>query len=147
LVDDLTDPRRTEPAYVADERTMLVAWLEFHRMTLLLKCEGVARAGLVARPVATSLLSLHGLVRHMADVERSWFTRVLLRAPDTKPLFFDPSVEDSELVPWMTPTGSMTWRCGNRSARAAVSTRPASRWMTPGSGVGLRSRCAGSMST
>jgi len=99
LVDDLTDPRRSEPAYVADERPMLEAWLEFHRMTLLLKCEGVDQAGLVARPVATSLLSLHGLVRHMADVERNWFTRVLLRAPDTKPLFFDPAVEDSELVP------------------------------------------------
>jgi uncharacterized damage-inducible protein DinB len=99
LVDDLKDPRRTEPAYVADERTMLEAWLEFHRMTLLLKSEGVDRAGLVARPVATSLLSLHGLVRHMAEVEHNWFTRVLLRAPDTKPLFFDPAVEDSELVP------------------------------------------------
>ena len=99
MVDDLEDPRRTEPAYVADERAMLEAWLEFHRTTLLLKCEGVDRAGLVARPVATSLLSLHGLVRHMADVERNWFTRVLLRAPDTKPLFFDPAVEDSELVP------------------------------------------------
>jgi hypothetical protein len=99
VVDDLTDPRRTEPAYVADERTMLEAWLEFHRMTLLLKGEGVDRAGLVARPVATSLLSLHGLVRHLADVERNWFTRVLLRAPDTKPLFFDPAVEDSQLIP------------------------------------------------
>jgi hypothetical protein len=99
LVDDLQDPRRTEPAYVADERTMLEAWLEFHRMTLLLKGEGVDRAGLIARPVGTSLLSLHGLVRHMADVERNWFTRVLLRARDTKPLFFDPAVEDSELVP------------------------------------------------
>jgi hypothetical protein len=58
LVEDLEDPRRTEPAYLADERTMVEAWLEFHRMTLLLKCEGVDRAGLVARPVATSLLSL-----------------------------------------------------------------------------------------
>jgi len=96
VVDDLKDPRRTEPAYVADERTMLEAWLEFHRTTLLLKCDGVDRAGLVARPVATSLLSLHGLVRHMADVERTWFTRVLLRAPDTKPLFFDPAVDDSD---------------------------------------------------
>jgi Protein of unknown function (DUF664) len=99
VVDDLEDPRRTEPAYVADERPMLEAWLEFHRMTLLLKCEGVDRAGLIARPVATSLLSLHGLVRHLADVERNWFTRVLLRAPDTKPLFGDPAVADSELVP------------------------------------------------
>ena len=148
MVDDIEDPRRTEPAYVADERAMLEAWLEFHRTTLLLKCEGVDRAGLVVRPVATSLLSLHGLVRHMADVERNWFTRVLLRAPDTKPLFFDPAVEDSELV----PLDDADWDhdvavCGNRSARTAVSTRPATRSTTPGSGVGLRSRCAGSTST
>jgi len=98
VVGELEDPRRTEPAFVADERTMLESWLEFHRTTLLLKCEGLERAGLVARPVTTSLLSLHGLVRHMADVERNWFTRVLLRAPDTGPVFYD-AVEDSELVP------------------------------------------------
>jgi len=101
MVDDLVDPRRTEPAYIADERPMLEAWLEFHRMTLLLKCEGVDRAGLIARPVPTSLLSLHGLVRHMADVERGWFTRTLLRAPDTPPLFYDAADpdRDSEFVP------------------------------------------------
>ncbi|HEX9342587.1 MAG TPA: DinB family protein [Actinomycetota bacterium] len=99
MVEDLQDSRRTEPAYIADERPMLEAWLEFHRMTLQLKCEGLDRAGLVARPVPTSLLSLHGLVRHMADVERNWFTRVLLRASDTKPLFYDLAVDDSELVP------------------------------------------------
>jgi uncharacterized damage-inducible protein DinB len=99
VVEDLEDPRRTEPAYIADERDMLEAWLEFHRTTLLLKCEGLDRARLAVRPVTTSKLSLHGLVRHMADVERNWFTRVLLRKPETPPLFYDPSVDDSELVP------------------------------------------------
>jgi uncharacterized damage-inducible protein DinB len=99
VVEDLEDPRRTEPAYVSDERTMLESWLEFHRTTLLLKCEGLDATALAARPVATSRLSLHGLVRHMADVERNWFTRVLLRAPETPPLFYDLAVEDSELVP------------------------------------------------
>ena len=99
MVDDLTDPRRTEPAFVLGEREMLEGWLEFHRTTLLLKCEGLDRAALAARPVPTSKLALHGLVRHMADVEHNWFTRVLLRAPETPPLFFDPAVEDSELVP------------------------------------------------
>ncbi len=99
MVEDIDDPRRAEPAYVADERSMLESWLEFHRATLLLKCEGLNRTGLMARPVATSKLSLHGLVRHMADVERNWFTRVLLRAPDTPPIFYDPAVDDSDLVP------------------------------------------------
>ena len=48
---------------------MLEQWLEFHRVTLVLKCEGLDDVARKARPVATSKLSLHGLVRHMAEVE------------------------------------------------------------------------------
>jgi uncharacterized damage-inducible protein DinB len=99
VVDELADPRRTEPAYIAGERGMLEAWLDFQRTTLLLKCEGLDRAGLDARPVASSKLSLHGLVRHMADVERNWFTRTLLRAAETPPLFYDRPDEDSDFFP------------------------------------------------
>ena len=99
MVDDLEDPRRQEPGFVLGERAMLEAWLEFHRMTLLIKCEGLDDAGRKARPVPTSKLSLHGLVRHMAEVERNWFRRVLLREPETPPIWYDPAVEDSELVP------------------------------------------------
>ena len=99
MVEDLQDARRTEPPYLLGERDMLEAWLEFHRTTLLLKCEGLDDATRKARPVATSALSLHGLVRHMAEVERNWFRRVLLRTPDAPPLFYDPEIEDSELVP------------------------------------------------
>src|SRR5438874_3064344 len=50
---------------------MLEAWFEFHRTTLLLKCEGLDDLGRRSRPVPTSKLSLHGLVRHMAEVERN----------------------------------------------------------------------------
>ena len=87
MVGELIDARRTEPPYGLAERPMLEAWLEFHRATLELKCEGLDATRLAARPVSTSALSLHGLVRHMADVERGWFTRTLLRAPDTPPRF------------------------------------------------------------
>ncbi|MBV8980233.1 MAG: DUF664 domain-containing protein [Acidimicrobiia bacterium] len=41
MVEDLVDPRRTEPPYVLPERQMLEGWLEYHRVTLLLKCEGL----------------------------------------------------------------------------------------------------------
>ena len=78
---------------------MLERWLEFHRMTLLVKTEGLDDETRKSRPVATSLLSLHGLVRHMAEVERNWFRRVLLTEPDAPPIWYDPAVEDSELVP------------------------------------------------
>jgi len=98
-VEDLQDPRRQEPAFVLDGRPMLEAWLEFHRATLLLKCEGLDDVGRKSRPIPTSKLSLHGLVRHMAEVERNWFRRVLLREPATPPIWYDPAVPDSELVP------------------------------------------------
>ena len=99
MVADLEDPRRQEPAFVLAERQMLEAWLEFHRTTLLMKCEGLDDAGRKRRSVPTSNLSLHGLVRHMAEVERNWFRRVLQRDPATPPIWYDPAIEDSELVP------------------------------------------------
>jgi uncharacterized damage-inducible protein DinB len=99
MVQDIEDPRRSEPPIVGPERELLEAWLEFHRVTLLLKCEGIDDAARKSRPVPTSKLSLHGLVRHMAEVERNWFGRVLLREPDTPPIWFDPAIDDSELVP------------------------------------------------
>lgn len=54
---------------------MLDAWLDFHRQTLLLKCGGLTAEQLRQRAVEPSSLSLLGLVRHMAEVERSWFRR------------------------------------------------------------------------
>ena len=98
MVDDLEDPRRQEPPYVLGERDMLEAWLEFHRTTLVLKCEGIDAAARKRRPVPTSLLSLHGLVRHMAEVERNWFHRVLLEEPETPFLWADPGIDDVELI-------------------------------------------------
>lgn len=61
-----------------DERSMLTAWLEYHRGTLAWKCSGLTDAQLRVRPVAPSSLSLLGLLRHMTEVERAWFQRVLL---------------------------------------------------------------------
>ena len=67
------DVKRTEPFWPADERTALQGWLDYHRATLRWKCAGLDDAQLTARPVKSSTLSLLGLVRHMAEVERSWF--------------------------------------------------------------------------
>jgi hypothetical protein len=68
---------RVEPPQVAAERAMLDAWLDYHRDTLALKCDGLAGDQLRQRAVPPSSLSLLGLVRHMAEVERQWFTMVL----------------------------------------------------------------------
>jgi len=72
----MTDPapaRPIDPPKVADERTMLDAWLDRHRETLLWKCEGLTDDQLRERSVPPSTMSLLGLVRHMAEVERGWF--------------------------------------------------------------------------
>ncbi|MDE3086459.1 MAG: DinB family protein [Acidobacteriota bacterium] len=102
---------------------MLEAWLEFHRATLLLKCEGLDDGDRKARPVATSRLSLHGLVRHMAEVERNWFRRTLLEEK-VPPIWGDPEVEDSELVPledasWEADLAAFEEEC-EASRRAAA---------------------------
>lgn len=56
---------------------MLEAWLDFHRITLERKCDGLSPEQLRQCAVPPSSLSLLGLVRHMADVERNWFRRAL----------------------------------------------------------------------
>jgi uncharacterized damage-inducible protein DinB len=99
VVEDLEDPRRTEPAFELPEREMLEEWLEFHRITLLMKCEGLTDEQRKRRWIPTSNLSLHGLIRHMAEVERGWFVRVLLGQRDVGHYFADPNVEDSTFVP------------------------------------------------
>jgi uncharacterized damage-inducible protein DinB len=64
--------RISEPV-MGDERAMLEGWLDWHRATLLWKCAGLPGEQLARRPVPPSKLSLGGLVRHMAEVERAWF--------------------------------------------------------------------------
>jgi hypothetical protein len=69
------DVPRTEPPQVAGERESLETWLDYHRATLLHKCAGLTGDQLATRAVPSYSLSLVGLVRHMAEVERSWFQR------------------------------------------------------------------------
>ncbi|HEX5365964.1 MAG TPA: DinB family protein [Acidimicrobiales bacterium] len=126
MVDDLTDPRRVEPDYLLPERRMLEAWLEFHRTTLLLKCEGLTDADRKRRPVPTSQLSLHGLLRHMAEVERGWFRQTLLGEADAPGIWRDPATEDGELVPlddadWAADLAA--WEAEVRASRQAAASR------------------------
>ncbi|MEV5325007.1 DinB family protein [Nonomuraea sp. NPDC052634] len=56
---------------------MLTNWLEWHRATLAVKCAGLTDEQLRLRSAEPSAMSLLGLVRHMAHVERVWFRVVL----------------------------------------------------------------------
>jgi uncharacterized damage-inducible protein DinB len=88
------------------ERATLVGYLRDYRLTLELKCSGLDAAGLARRSVPPSNLSLLGLVRHLTDVERHWFRRVLdgqdigwlYRRAEDSDAAFNGAVADPELV-------------------------------------------------
>jgi uncharacterized damage-inducible protein DinB len=56
---------------------MLRGFLDFHRATLAMKCDGLSDEQLREKSMPPSTLSLLGLVRHMAEVERAWFRRAI----------------------------------------------------------------------
>ena len=107
---------RTDPPLIAAERESLIAWLDYHRDTLALKCAGLTPdRQLCRRPIATTTMSLIGLVRHMAEVERGWFTRCVggVSETDAPPIFYDretnidgdfddidPATVDADMVTW-----------------------------------------------
>src|SRR3954447_26146812 len=68
---------RISPPLLGGERETLRAFLDFHRATLAMKCDGLSDEELRARSMPPSTLSLLGLVRHMAEVERTWFRKVI----------------------------------------------------------------------
>jgi Protein of unknown function (DUF664) len=99
------DPREQgEPPH--GERATLVRYLRDRRLTLELKCADLDAAGMAARSVPPSNLSLLGLVRHLAGAEHFWFRRVLAgqdvprlyRTAEGKGDDFDGAVPDPAVV-------------------------------------------------
>jgi uncharacterized damage-inducible protein DinB len=88
------DPR-PEPPLAGSERDTLTGFLGWHRGTLELKCSGLDPEALARRAVEPSSLTLLGLVRHMADVERSWFRRVMAGL-DASPRFYSRQDRDGD---------------------------------------------------
>ncbi|CAM4436763.1 DinB family protein [Nocardia ninae] len=88
--------QRSEPGQVAGEYETLTGFLRFQRETLAWKCSGLTPEQLRLRAVPPSALSLLGLVRHLTDVERTWFTRVL--EGDEAPLLYwgEDSADDTD---------------------------------------------------
>ena len=117
----MTTIERTVPPFNVDERTTLERWLDFHRSTLAMKCEGVDDKQAARILVPPSRLTLTGLVQHMAEVERNWFRRVL--ANESAPPIYDPNADPAgsdggfDVSENSTLTGALdTWR--NEIARA-----------------------------
>jgi nitronate monooxygenase len=83
-VDPTADPREALPDAV-DERTTLVQFLAGYRLTMEMKCAGLDPEQMARRSVPPSTMTLLGLVRHMAGVERYWFRRVMAAEDVTFP--------------------------------------------------------------
>ncbi|WP_345559061.1 DinB family protein [Nonomuraea rosea] len=99
------DPRESGPT-LGDERTTLAECLRCARLTLEMKCEGLDAEAMARRSVEPSTMSLLGLVRHLAEVERATF-RVMLAGQDVPKLYcsetdrdgdFDGAVADPQVV-------------------------------------------------
>ena len=82
----IENPQRPDPPLEADERTMLNAYLDFQRETLALKCAGLSDRH-SEKLIPPSGLSLHGLVRHLAGVER-WWLRQQFAGEDVPILYY-----------------------------------------------------------
>ena len=79
------DPRENGPT-LGDERIMLVEYLRKVRLTLEMKCSGLDAEALARRSVEPSTMSLLGLVRHLAEMERDSFRNLI--AGDNAPRLF-----------------------------------------------------------
>jgi hypothetical protein len=87
---------RADPPYVAGERASLQAFLGYHRQTLLWKCSNLTGDQLVERPIAGSSLSLLGLVRHLAYVQRVWLRIRVAGDSDLGNLYCTPELPDAD---------------------------------------------------
>jgi hypothetical protein len=93
------DDTRTPTDPLGDERTALTGFLDYHRKTFELKCSGLTPQQMSERAVPPSSMSLHGLVRHLAGVERWWF-RQNFAGEDVPILFYsddDPGQDFDDL--------------------------------------------------
>ena len=103
---DLTDDPRENGPRLGDERTTLVECLRSVRLTLEMKCSGLDAEALARRSVEPSTMSLLGLIRHLAEMERGTF-RAMMAGQDAPRLFcsdtnrdgdFDGAVPDPQVV-------------------------------------------------
>lgn len=121
-----SENRFSGPA-TGDERSMLVAMLDAQRATLELKCSGLGPE-LAMRSVAPSSLSLLGLVRHLADVERRWF-RAVLAGHDVELCFSSSDVPEGDFDgvspdPEVVAASWAVWRAEVAFAAAFVAEAP-----------------------
>jgi hypothetical protein len=88
------DPREHRQR-LGDERTTLAESLRCLRLTLEMKCAGLDAEAMARRSVEPSTMSLLGLVRHLAEVERDTF-RVMMAGQDVPRLYCSETDRDGD---------------------------------------------------
>ncbi|WP_405021583.1 DinB family protein [Kitasatospora sp. NBC_00070] len=97
------DPRESDGPGPEGELATLQDYLTNYRLTLRMKCEGLSPEQLARRSVPPSTMSLLGLIRHLAEVERDWHNWITEGDPLPK-LYgkrdadFDEAVADQAVV-------------------------------------------------
>jgi uncharacterized damage-inducible protein DinB len=82
-------PSPVDGPMTGDDRPILEGYLNYQRSTLLNICAGLTGEQLARRPIPSSNLSLLGLIRHLAKVERTWFRQRAAGQP--VPPMYDPA--------------------------------------------------------
>jgi Protein of unknown function (DUF664) len=88
-------PAPVDGPLVGTDRPMLEGYLGWQRVTLLNISAGLSGEQLAARPLPESNLSLLGLIRHLAKVERTWF-RIRAAGEAIQPLYDPGSGKDHD---------------------------------------------------
>ena len=117
---------RLELAADAAERTILTCFLDFHRGALMRTCAGLSDDRLRMRAVPASKLTLLGLVRHLAGVERWYFQAVIGgRFPGSLYTATDDDDEDFNDLESMTGEQAVAiWRAEVEESRRITAALP-----------------------
>lgn len=115
------DDTRTPIPRMGGERETLTAFLDWHRATFALRCSGLTSDQLAQRSITPSGMSLHGLLRHLAAVERWWF-RQQFTGEDVAALYFsdDAPNDDFDALDGEPEQAWATWRDECDRAREIV---------------------------
>ncbi|MET0863635.1 MAG: DinB family protein [Nakamurella sp.] len=95
---------RVDPPGQLAEREMMLAFLNYHRVTLAAKVSGITAEQAITRSTVSEL-TLLGLIRHMTEVERGWIAEEFGDGYGTPsgpaelpPLYSRPGAPDAEFT-------------------------------------------------
>jgi uncharacterized damage-inducible protein DinB len=116
---------RPEPPFTGDERATLTGFLDYQRATFEWKCSGLDAEQLARRAMPPSTMSLLGLIRHLAEVEWSWFDRFTLDGLRRDPVFFtldqlDLDFDGAVADPAVVAEAYEAWRSAVEESRAVT---------------------------